>query len=242
MRRPSRLSGGERERRPRRLAEDDTAPFPRFGVPPGGDPAWTLERILGPLLLAIAAAAVLGFVFLVVFARHEDPERSRPPALGLASASTPPATQIAGRSRRPLTQPEPSPTGTAAPTATARVTPIQRPSPPTPPPEAFLASVHVCGSVDGDGCVDELRRVGRHDDVVVLVVVVENAGVADTVGFQVSGPGGTADAGSVTLGFAGGGFAFVEYPTRDLHNGQYIVTATRNGAPVATADFVKRGG
>ena len=239
MRRPSRLSGGERERRSRRSASDDTAPVRHPESHAGAERTWTTERVLGPLILSAAAAAVLGVAYFVVFASDDNPAGPMPSGIGSGSQ---PSTEVAVASRRPLTLPEPPPTPTTAPTATPRVTPIPPPSAPPAPSGAFLASAHVCRSVDADGCVDELRRLDRDDGAVVLVIVVHNAAAGDTVGFQVSGPAGTADAGSVSFGSAGDGFAYVEYGTRDLPEGQYIVTATRNGSPVATTDFVKGGG
>jgi hypothetical protein len=239
MRRPSRLSGGERERRWRRSSGDETAPFQRPGQG-ADDPAWTVERVLGPLILAASAAAVVGFTFIMVFARDAAPSGAAPASRTAEASESPRATDVASASRRPLTVPHPSTSPAPTASATPEGTPIPPRSPPTPAPEAFLASVHVCSSVDDDGCVDEMRRV-RREEVVVLVIVVENAAIGDTVGFEVSGPAGTTNAGSVTFGFAGDGFAYVEYAIGDLANGQYIVTATRNGAPVASTDFVKRG-
>ena len=84
--------------------------------------------------------------------------------------------------------------------------------------------------------------MGPQEDVVVLLVVLENAAGGDVIGLEVSGPSGTFDAGSVPLQDGGNGYAYVEFGTGNLRSGDYIVVARRNGEPVARTAFVRRGG
>ena len=236
---------------------DDTVPMPLAGPTYEPAPGWSLGRAAGPLLLAVAALAVLAVLFFVVFGGDDTrspgeqsaggggPVASTP--LGTASGdpegatSSPTESEAPSRAPVPLTQPTSSPT----PRPTASSTPEQTlPPPPTPVPPPtgeFSASVHVCRALNEGECDGEIRRVNRGQRSVVLLVLLANASAGDVIGLQVSGPDGSFDAGSVVLQGGGDGYAFIELGTDGLASGDYVVVATRNGSPVASTDFVKRG-
>ena len=240
---------------------DDTAPVP---VPMRGVEdergRWSAGRVAGPLLLALAALIVLGAAFFVLARDDETGSRDD----GVANAVPSPSARLTSGqsteasgdpsttprpSRRPLTLTQATPTSSARPTSAVptpprpTVPPAPTPVPtPAPPPPEFSATVHVCRSLSGSSCDEEVRRIGRRDDVVVLLAVLRNAQAGDVIGFEVSGRSGTFDAGSVALEGGGDGYAYVEYATAGLRSGEYLVIATRNGEGVARTAFVKRGG
>lgn len=210
---------------------------------------------IGPLILALAAIGVLGALGFVVFAGDD-------PSVALVADPSPPGSPTPAPARTPLrgltggtASPSPSPTSTPSPSPTTRPTAttaaVDRPPtpPPTPrptatrppPPPTFTASVEVCTSVANGTCQGRVTSVGQNDEWVVLLARVDGAQAGDVLGFEI---GGTEDfrAGAVTLEGGGSGYAYVELYTRDLDRGNYTVTLTRNGDPVASAVFEKRPG
>ena len=223
-----------------------------------------LSAVVGPLALALAAVVVLGALGLGVFARPDEAGRERAtataaslpseapvrtPLRGLTGGlpSTPSATpsSTASATARPTsTAATPSPPATPSPTTPTPATPTPRPTTPrptTPPPETFTASVEICREVVNGECLGRVTSVRPGDEWVVLFARLDGASEGDVIGFDISGAE-TFHAGSVTLPGGGSGIAYVELYTRDLSRGDYTVTLTRNGEPVASTRFEKRGG
>ena len=238
---------------------------PDAATQPSGGPRRRrgLSALAGPLALGIAAVVVLGALGFGVFAGPDEagPERATATAASVASEapvrtplrgltgglpSTPSATPSSTESATPTPAPAaatPSPTPTPDP-ATPTPTPTPRPTTPrptTPPPEAFTASVEVCREVVNGDCVGRVTSVRAGDEWVVLFARLDGASEGDVIGFDISGTE-SFHAGSVTLPGGGSGVAYVELYTRDLSRGDYTVTLTRNGEPVARTRFEKRGG
>lgn len=237
------------------VATDETVPMPLAGPAHESTQGWSLGRAAGPLLLALAALAVLAVLFFVVFARDEAPTAGGESAAGDGPVATAPfgtpsvdpsPTSPAGESAPagapvPLTQPTASSTPRPTPTSTPEETPPPPPTPVPPPTGDFAASVHVCRALAEGECDGEIRRVNRGQRSVVLLVLLSNATAGDVIGLQVTGPGGSFDAGSVVLQGGGDGYAYIELGMDGLATGDYVVVASRNGTPVASTDFVKRG-
>jgi len=134
----------------------------------------------------------------------------------------------------------------ATPTPTIAPTPIptlaQVPTPttaPTPPPTAagFGAEVLACRSISGDRCNDQLVTLPASAGSFTALVRFDAASVGDTMNAVLAGPGGTIDGFPYTLTGSGDGYYYTTFTVGSLPGGEYTLTATRNGEPVATTAF-----
>jgi hypothetical protein len=141
-----------------------------------------------------------------------------------ATPEPPPATPI------PTLTPAPTvaPTATPAPTA-------------APDDDAFTAEVLVCRSISGSNCNDELGTVSSSVSSFTALVRFTDANGGDTINVVLSGPGGTTSGGEYALQGGGDGYYYSTFQAGGLPNGDYTVTATRNGNEVATTSFRRAG-
>ena len=140
------------------------------------------------------------------------------------------------------TAPSPIPT-VSAPATPATPAPTGSPAP-TPPPadSGFTAEVLVCRSISGSQCNDELSTVPPDVSSFTTLVRFTDANGGDAINVVLSGPGGTTSGGPYTLQGGGDGYYYSTFQAGALPEGDYDVTATRNGDEVATTEFRKAGG
>ena len=147
----------------------------------------------------------------------------------------------------PASQP---PTVTPIPTVAARATPEPTPAPTDAPPPAptqapaqdgFTAEVLVCQSISGPQCNDQLGTVPANLSSFTTLVRFTAANAGDALSVALTGPSGTTPGSPYTLQGGGDGYYYSTFTTGGLPGGLYTVTASRNGAAVATTQFRKAG-
>jgi hypothetical protein len=134
-----------------------------------------------------------------------------------------------------------TPGPTATPTPTAEPTPEATPEPTPASADGFTAEVLVCRSISGGSCNDQLSTVPGDLSSFTALVRFTDATAGDTVNAVLSGPSGTIPGGAYTLQGGGDGYYYSTFQVPNLPNGDYTVTATRNGSDVATTGFTKEG-
>lgn len=134
----------------------------------------------------------------------------------------------------PTTTPEPTPSATPEPTA----------EPPAPPVAAdgFTAEVLACRSISGATCNNQLGTLPPNAASFVALVRFTDANVGDTMNAVLNGPSGTIPGGAYSLQGSGDGYYYTTFPAGGLPAGNYTLTATRNGNPVAVTSFTRAGG
>jgi hypothetical protein len=197
------------------------------------EPNFEQLRIPAALILIILAA----FVFL--------------PRIGDTSgsaAATPSATIVVGQPGGVVTSsndsvaatsPSPVATLTPAPTATPSATP--QPTPEPAGPDGFTAEVLACRSISGSECNGQLGTLPGNASSFTALVRFTDANAGDAISVILDGPSGTIAGGPYTLQGGGDGYYYSIFSIGGLPNGEYTLTATRNGTEVATTRF-RRGG
>lgn len=146
---------------------------------------------------------------------------------------------------RPAATPTPTPApATPIPTVAPRTTPtpVPTPSPPDAPDIAFGgAEVLACRSISGSECNNEVRNLPPNAESFVALVRFSNAQAGDVINAVVDGPSGEISGGGYTLQGGGDGYFYSTFQAGALAAGEYTVTATRNGDPIATTSFTRRG-
>jgi hypothetical protein len=138
-------------------------------------------------------------------------------------------------------------TPTAAPSPTpiptvAAVSPTSRPtSTPVVGDGGFSAEVLACRSISGSTCNDQLGSLPPSAGSMTALVRFTAASAGDTMNAILSGPSGRIDGFPYTLGGGGDGYYYTTFTMSGLPAGDYTLTATRNGQPVATTTFRKVG-
>jgi hypothetical protein len=199
------------------------------------EPTFEQFRIPAALILIILAA----FVFLP---RVGDTPES--------ATATPGATIIVGQpggrvtsSNDSLAATSPSPVATPTPIPTPTATPQATP-PPTPQPagpDGFTAEVLACTSISGSECNGQLGTLPGDASSFTALVRFTDANAGDAISVILDGPSGTIAGGPYTLQGGGDGYYYSIFSIGGLPNGEYTLTATRNGTEVATTSF-RRGG
>jgi hypothetical protein len=190
----------------------------------------TFEQIRVPL-----AVLLLAIAFILFWPRAT----SEQPQLALAEPSSSIVVGEAGGIV--LAAPTPTP---APPTPTAEPTPepTPTPAPPTPePPDTFTASVLACRDISGSRCHGELDSLPRRSNEFTALVTFEDARAGDTINVAFTGEGVRIDGGPFTLSGGGDGYYYSRITFGDLPRGEFTLTATRNGEPVASL-ILRRGG
>lgn len=200
----------------------------------------TLEQLRLPAALILLVAAVVFFLQLGDDGRQPDPSPS------VVAGDPAGAVTSTAASPQPTASPAPTPLPTLTLAPTVAPTPSPQPATPQPTPAPdpgnFAAEVLVCRSISGSTCQDRLRNVGPKVSSVVALVRFTDANAGDRINAIVSGPSGTFEGGAYALQGGGDGYYYSTFSTGGLAPGEYTVTATRNGEPVATTRFNRRGG
>ncbi|MDQ4035961.1 MAG: hypothetical protein M3153_08525 [Chloroflexota bacterium] len=190
----------------------------------------TFEQLRIPVALALIAVAA----FVVWPRGAAEP-----------TATAPSPTVIVGQpggAALPATL-EPSPAApipTLTPASTAQ--PTGTPAPTEATDDAgFTADVLVCRSISGSNCNEELGTVSSSISSFTALVRFTDANGGDTINVVVSGPNGTTSGGEYVLQGGGDGHYFSTFQAGALPDGDYTVTATRNGDEVATTSFRRAG-
>jgi hypothetical protein len=138
-----------------------------------------------------------------------------------------------------------TPPATPIPTLTPAATPERTASPrPTPAPVAggdFAAEVLACRSISGSACNGQLGTLPAGASTFTALVRFTGAVAGDTISVILDGPGGSTAGSPYALGGSGDGYYYSTFSVGGMPNGQYTVSATRNGTQVATTTF-RRGG
>lgn len=183
----------------------------------------TFETLRLPL--AIALLALVGFTLL-----------PRGEATAPDPSPSPVAVVLADHGGEVL------PAATSTPSAPPLPTLTPSPTPPPPPPAPFEAEVFACRSISGPSCEGQVDVLRRNTPTVVALVLFSGALDGDLIEAVLSGPAGTIPGGAYALQGNGEGYYYTTFAVGDLPGGEYTITATRNGEPVASTSFVKRGG
>jgi hypothetical protein len=185
----------------------------------------TFEQLRIPVALVLVIVAA--FVFL--------PRGDGSPAA--ASATPTPAITVGEPGGAIIATPEPTTPPTPIPTVTPEPTPV-----PTPVvvADAFSARVAACAEISGSTCRGEFTSMPRRLRSFTALVTFTDARAGDTISVTLTGPSLTVPGGPYTLQGGGDGYYYSTFRVR-LPPGEYTLTATRNGTPVATTTFVRRG-
>jgi hypothetical protein len=137
--------------------------------------------------------------------------------------------------------PSPAP-ATPVPTATPAATPTPAATEPPPPPETgFTAEVLACRSISGSTCNGQLGTLPANAASFTALVLFQDATVGDQLNAVLDGPSGTIGGSAYALQGSGDGHFWAEFRVDGLPGGDYVVTALRNGQPVASTGFRMAG-
>lgn len=201
------------------------------------------RRTFEQLRLPLAALLVLVALF-ILWPRGDDEIES--------AAASPSASVILGgvggevvppsAEPSPTPQPTPIPTLSAAPTPTPTPAPTPTPPPAPPPPaDGFTAEVLACRSISGSSCNGQLGNLPPNAGSFTALIRFTDANAGDQMNAVLDGPSGTIGGFPYTLQGGGDGYYYSQFQAGGLPAGDYTLTATRNGDPVATTTFRKVG-
>lgn len=195
------------------------------------------RRSFEQLRLPLAALLVLIAVFVLL-----------PRGSGSEGSATPPPSVVLGELDGEVLPPTETPAPSTAATPIPTLTPLASPTPaptaattPVPPDEGFTAEVLACRSISGSACNDQLGTLRRNAATFIALVRFTDATAGDRIGTILDGPSGTIEGFPYTLQGGGDGYYYSEFQARALPEGEYTLTATRNGEVVATTSFRKAG-
>lgn len=193
----------------------------------------TLEQLRIP-----AAIILLVIAGVVLIPRGGEQEAA-------ASATPTPSVVVGEAGGAVVETPSPPPPPTPIPTVSPVVTPTPEPTPsPTAAPQAdgFSAEVLACRSISGSQCNDQLGNLPPNAGTFTALVRFTDANAGDTMNAILDGPAGTIPGAAYTLQGSGDGYYYTTFTAGGLPAGDYTLTATRNGDPVAVTSFRKVGG
>jgi hypothetical protein len=162
-------------------------------------------------------SVVLGEVGGGIVSTEPEPEPSEAPATPIPTLT-------------PLPTPEPTPEPTEEPTAT-----------PAPQADGFTAEVLACRSISGSTCNDQLGTLPAGAATFTALVRFTDANAGDEMNAILDGPSGTLPGFPYNLQGSGDGYYYSQFQAGGLPAGDYTLTATRNGQPVAVTTFTKAG-
>lgn len=197
----------------------------------------TLDLIRWPV--AIGLLLIAAFIF---FPRGD----------GVSADATPTPSVILGEvggeiltpSPEATAPPEPTPIPTVSPAATPRPTPEPTPAAtatPVPQEDGFTAEVLACRSISGSECNGQLGTLPADAGAFTALVRFTDANTGDEMNAILDGPSGTVPGFAYNLQGGGDGYYYTQFQAGGLPAGQYTLTATRNGEPVAVTSFSKAG-
>jgi len=185
----------------------------------------TFEQVRIPLALLLII--IVAFILLPGLGRDaEEP---------LAADATPTPSIVVGSPGGAVIS---TPAPTAIPTVQASATPVATPTP--APADTFSARVFACAALSGSDCVGNFDSMPRRLRAFTALVTFSDAHAGDTISVALSGPV-SINGGPYTLQGGGNGYYYSTFQARALPEGEYTLTATRNGTAVAAAT-VTRGG
>ena len=192
------------------------------------------------------AAALVLIVAFILFPRGDDDavaDVTPEPSVilgevggGIVTAepepSEAPATPI------PTVTPVPTPDATPAPTPEPTEEPAATPAPQA---DGFTAEVLACRSISGSTCNDQLGTLPAGAATFTALVRFTDANAGDEMNAVLDGPSGTLPGFPYNLQGGGDGYYYSQFQAGGLPAGDYTLTATRNGSPVAVTTFTKAG-
>jgi hypothetical protein len=193
--------------------------------------------------LAITLVLIMAFI---LFPRSDD---------DAAADATPRPSVILGDVGGAIVtaEPEPSeapatpiPTVSPVPTADATPEPTEEPTDeptatPAPQADGFTAEVFACRSISGSNCNDQLGTLPAGAATFTALVRFTDANAGDEMNAILDGPSGTLPGFPYNLQGGGDGYYYSQFQAGGLPAGDYTLTATRNGQPVAVTAFTKAG-
>ena len=194
----------------------------------------TLELIRWPLAIGLLLIAA----FILVPRGGDDAS---------ADASPTPSV-ILGEVGGGLLTPSPAATPSAVATPIPTLSPVATPQPtpgatatPVPQADGFTAEVLACRSISGSECDGQLGTLPADAGAFTALVRFTDANAGDQMNAVLDGPSGTIAGFPYSLQGGGDGYYYSQFQAGDLPAGDYTLTATRNGEPVAVATFSKAG-
>lgn len=160
----------------------------------------------------------------------DSPEPSQAPTTPIPALTPAPTPELT-----PVPTPEPTPAHTPAPT------PVVAAEPP-PQPDGFTAQVLACRSTSGRTCNNQLGTLPPNASSFTALMLFTSGNAGDQMNVLLAGPSGTIPGFPYTLQGSGDGYYYSQFQAANLPPGDYTVTATRNGQPVAVTSFRKAGG
>lgn len=136
--------------------------------------------------------------------------------------------------------PEPAPIPTMTPAATPEPTPEATVTP-APQADGFTAEVLACRSISGSECDGRLGTLPADAGAFTALVRFTDANAGDEMNAILDGPSGTIPGFAYNLQGGGDGHYYTQFQAGGLPAGEYTLTATRNGEPVAVTSFRKAG-
>lgn len=194
----------------------------------------TFELIRWPVAIGLLLIAAF-----VLFPRGDD---------DASADATPTPSVIVGEVGGEILTPTPEPTAPpeATPIPTLSPAPTPRPTPaptatPVPQADGFTAEVLACRSISGSECNGQLGTLPADAGAFTALVRFTDANAGDQMNAILDGPSGTIDGFPYSLQGGGDGYYYTQFQAGGLPAGEYTLTATRNGEPVAVTTFTKAG-
>ena len=193
----------------------------------------TLEMIRWPV--AIGLLLIAAFVLWPRGGDDASADASPVPSVVLGEVGGGLLTPSPAPSAPPAATPIPtvSPAATSEPTADDSATPTQE--------DGFTAEVLACRSVSGSECNDQLGTLAADAGAFTALVRFTDANAGDQMNAVLDGPAGTVAGFPYSLQGGGDGYYYSQFQAGGLPAGEYTLTATRNGEPVAVTTFTKAG-
>lgn len=194
----------------------------------------TFELIRWPVAIGLLLVAAF-----ILFPRGDDD----------ASADATPSPsvilgEVGGQILTPSPEPSAAPEATPIPTLSPAATPQPTPEPtatPVPQEDGFTAEVLACRSISGSECNGQLGTLPADAGAFTALVRFTDANAGDRMNAILDGPSGTIDGFPYSLQGGGDGYYYTQFQAGGLPAGDYTLTATRNGEPVAVTTFTKAG-
>ena len=194
----------------------------------------TLDLIRWPLAIGLLLIAAF-----ILFPRGGDD--------ATADATPTPSVilgEVGGEVLTPSPEASPSAVATPIPTLSPAATPQPTPdttATPVPQADGFTAEVLACRSISGSACDGQLGTLPADAGAFTALVRFTDANAGDAMNAILDGPSGTIAGFPYNLQGGGDGYYYSQFQAGGLPAGDYTLTATRNGEPVAVTTFTKAG-
>ena len=198
----------------------------------------TLELIRWPVAIGLLLIAAF-----ILFPRGDDDA-----SVGATPTSSVVLGEVGGGILTPSPEASPPPEATPIPTLSPAATPEPTPDPsaertvtPVPQEDGFTAEVLACRSISGSECNGQLGTLPADAGAFTALVRFTDANAGDEMNAILDGPSGTINGFPYSLEGGGDGYYYTQFQAGGLPAGEYTLTATRNGEPVAVTVFTKAG-